>query len=770
MSQNLQDHLSQAAPLGLIELDGHMTILACNPAASSIFSIPENDLRGLCFADLIPGGVDSEAWAWALTRPHDWVAVQMDGGGIKPTSVRVRCSLADGGHVVVAIEPAYSSEAEAGLRRSERLLRDVLDNTTSVVFIKDLAGKYVMINRRYAELFNVDPDKFVGQSDYDLFDPDTADKFRCNDVAVIESGVAMEFEEAAPHPDGSHTYFSVKFPWRDAQGNTIGVAAICMDITRRKSTERQLARQVLHAQLLHRAMAIANDAESFEGAVREGIRAVCEVTGWLAGRLFFPGQSDGEAVSSDFCHNVVGAPEVRADDDVCRQAVATVYRSGRPHIVLSEDPTDAFAGRCAFAIRASGRISAVMVFGMQGSVELDHGLAEVLEVVGDHLGSVQVRKRTEQDKADLQNRLLSSQKMEAMGQLASGVAHDFNNLLTVMLGGIEQVEAALGDGHSALKSVGIIQSSADEAAELTQALVAFSRSVTTQRKPVEMSALFEATTRMIRRMWPAAVELTIIPPPQEALWVHGDSAQLQQVLIHLALHARDVQADAGSLAVALARVAADQVQASGLTGPAVSLTFSQTQGPDKSMAPPARRQATGLSLSIVHTIVQAHGGVMDIEARFNEGAVVTILLPVTTPVPGNARNVGHGHGELVLLAEDNPQVRGIISSALQSFGFSVVKAVDGAELIAAFDSQGDRVQLMVIDVDLPREDGLSCVERIRGSGCATPVILITGKYDTAMEDRLDCKTVILRKPFQMAELGRLADRLVTRRNGQEDAE
>jgi PAS domain S-box-containing protein len=130
--------------------------------------------------------------------------------------------------------------AEDALRRHEHLLQDVIDNTIAVIYVKYADGRYLLTNRRFEQLFNLTTDQIVGHTDHDIFPKDIADAFRANDVAVLERNTTVECEEYAPHPDGLHTYISMKFPLCDHTGKPYATCGISTDITERKRTEDEL--------------------------------------------------------------------------------------------------------------------------------------------------------------------------------------------------------------------------------------------------------------------------------------------------------------------------------------------------------------------------------------------------------------------------------------------------------------------------------------------------------------------------------------------------
>src|SRR4029079_19610007 len=139
--------------------------------------------------------------------------------------------------------------AEDALRRNEQLLQDVVNNTTAVIYVKYANGKYLLVNRRFEQIFNLIADQIVGHTDHEIFPREAADAFRANDVAVIEQNRTVEYEEVAPHTDGPHTYISIKFPLCDHTGQPYATCGISTDITERKRIEQTLSTHEEHLRL-----------------------------------------------------------------------------------------------------------------------------------------------------------------------------------------------------------------------------------------------------------------------------------------------------------------------------------------------------------------------------------------------------------------------------------------------------------------------------------------------------------------------------------------
>jgi len=380
----------------------------------------------------------------------------------------------------------------------------------------------------------------------------------------------------------------------------------------------------------------------------------------------------------------------------------------------------------------------------------------------------------------LQETLFQSHKMEAMGQLASGVAHDFNNLLTAISGYTALAKETLTPRHPAITSLEQVEQAAEQAASVTRALLTFSRKQPEENQPVELKALVQETLRLMQRILPASIAIVHAMDPAAAVWVRGDKAQLQQVLLNLVINAKDAMPEGGTLGIALfLALSPDQVRPA--DKPVVCLQVSDT---GIGMTPEVRARlfepffstkpkdyGTGLGLATVHGIVTRHDGWVSVASTPGRGSTFTVHLPVSGPksvddsTQANAV-APHGHGEMILLAEDQRYVREIMATTLQELDYLIVQVGDGPSLLEAFTRYRINLRLLIIDLDLPGKSGLGCLHEIRADDRPISVILTTGMADLALDGVLDDKTVLLRKPFQMTELGRLVSAMLAKSPGQ----
>jgi len=378
------------------------------------------------------------------------------------------------------------------------------------------------------------------------------------------------------------------------------------------------------------------------------------------------------------------------------------------------------------------------------------------------------RNRSQRAQAALREELHQSQKMEAVGQVAGGAAHDFNNLLTVILGNAELARLTLPEDSSARGLLDQITQAAKQASALTRSLLTFSRRLPAAKTRIDLRTSVRETADMLRRVLPASIELEVEGDTGEPLHVQADPTRIQQVLMNLALNARDAMPDGGTLRIAAAaEPSADAPERAVLsvTDTGVGMTpevLRRIFEPFFTTKP--RGQGTGLGLSIVHGIVADHGGRIEAVSTPGEGSIFTVALPIARAAAGGEQpnplaEAPLGAGQKLLLAEDDPLVAQTVTAMLRSLRYDVEKVPDGEALLDRVRAEPKRFRLLIVDVDLPKRGGLDALRQLRTDGVPTPAIVITGTIAPELGPEL-ANTDLLTKPFEARDLAETVARML----------
>ena len=384
------------------------------------------------------------------------------------------------------------------------------------------------------------------------------------------------------------------------------------------------------------------------------------------------------------------------------------------------------------------------------------------------------RIRADDEREQLELELRHAQKMEALGTFAGGIAHDFNNLLTAIYGNVEVALADIGNTPAVKESLETIGGVAHQGEAVTQSLLMFAHKARTEKRAVDLLELVTDTARLLRRLLPASVQLVTDLSTDGALWVWADAAQLQQVLMNLTLNARHAMPEGGEVRVGLREEL--HPERPDLPGRAVLTVADNGCGMDpetqRRLFEPffttrVRGDGTGMGLAIVHGIVTDHEGRITVDSEPNRGSRFEVSLPVAVVedteetvvlTPRKAPAAGALEAT-VLVAEDNDFVRQLIVSALQSVGYEVTGVPDGEEALSFFTAHPE-TQLAILDLDMPKVSGASCLRELRQRRPELPVVLMTGNAALLGEARGQDDVPVLSKPFQTSTLVQLVHELL----------
>ncbi|MEX2627416.1 MAG: ATP-binding protein [Ilumatobacteraceae bacterium] len=680
---------------------------------------------------------------------------------------------------------ADSARVAAMFRDAQEVLHSILGLTDAAVFAKDLDGRYLFVNERGAEVVGRTPDEIVGRTDDELYEPAVADAFRRIERDVVATRRNITSMTPMPTPDGEMTWMSNVVPLVDGDV-VVGVAGLAADVTDQARQDQLLRERTLQL-------------ETAQRIARLGTWSWDPETGWvdLSAELsrLLGGEPDHhwtlselEAIThpDDLADAIAAVRAVRRGD-----AVDHLFRITRPDGSLGY-----------LRLRSEAALSTSPTDGGSGPGESDTGRADTggadrgertrRPILVGTIQDVTEREEAERRRIELERRLQQGQRLETVGQLAGGVAHDFNNLLAVM--GM-QAELALDDltaidhdgtgmtGNPVAERLGELRQTIDRAAMLTQQLLVFSRHDDDTAAVSSVPDVLGRLAPVLEHSLGAGIRLRIettgdIPP------VRVDRAQLEQVLVNLAMNARDAMLDGGVLTVRV-----DTVPGS---GELVRLTVTDTGA---GMPPEVRARAfepffttkpvgfgTGLGLATVHGVVTRAGGTVELRSEVGAGTTVELRLPAAgtdTCDAGGADPDTADDGAVdaddepdaartVLVVEDLESLGKLAATVLQRAGYRTLLAdhPDAALELAAAEPS---IDLLLTDVVMPDMSGPALADRLRAECPGLAVLYMTG-YTAGMLDlgsreghETDDGVAVLSKPFTAAALvdavrRRLADR------------
>src|SRR5438105_3901891 len=381
-----------------------------------------------------------------------------------------------------------------------------------------------------------------------------------------------------------------------------------------------------------------------------------------------------------------------------------------------------------------------------------------VQSVRDATASVQA----ERERRALEDRLRVSQKMQAVGRLAGGVAHDFNNLLTIISAHAEFLTQELGPGN--LEVQGIARA-AERGAALTKQLLLFSRHKPVAHEVMDLNQAVTDVMRLLVRVLGEGVRLD----SQRArdLWqVRADPDQIGQVLINLAVNARDAMPKGGTLRICTANetIGTSRTLRGGELMPGRYVTVSvEDSGEGMSDEVLARLfepffttkefgKGTGLGLATVYGIVRGSQGVIDVESRPRKGSTFRVYLPASDPLPEQPRKVAHlpekGRGETILIVEDEDPVRMLLRRILVNHGYLVIEARDGADGLRRAQEHGGEIHLLLTDMVMPEMTGPELAKMVAAARPNTRILFMTGYT----EHEPAGAAALLHKPFSSTTL------------------
>jgi two-component system, cell cycle sensor histidine kinase and response regulator CckA len=655
-----------------------------------------------------------------------------------PIEVGLSAVPVDGGLVQIGFinDITIRKRAEEELKESEERLRNLMETTSDWVWEFDENAVFTYVSPRIRTILGYEPEELLGRPVFDFMPEEEARRVReFHQVVSALAAPIQNFEHAGLHKTGRLAVLETSaVPWFDRNGTFRGYRGIDRDVTERKKADEALRRSEAS---LARAQRIAHLGNWEEDVLTGELRWSEEVY------RIFQIPKDEPLTRETFYERVH-----EEDRAAVRGAVQAAMASGTPYsidhrIVLPDDGV--------------------------------RHVRELAEVARDSKGGVRLLG-TVQDVTEykrLEEQLRQSQRMEAVGRLAGGVAHDFNNLLTIISGYSELLALRFPPHAPERNDLDEIIHASERAASLTRQLLAFSRRQILQSTVLNLNTVVADLDKMLRRLIGEDVRLETLLDPALG-FAKADPTQIEQVVMNLAVNARDAMPRGGRLTIQTRNVELDRSYSWGhpevAPGNYVMLAVSddgigmsrETMSHifEPFFTTKSRDKGTGLGLSTVYGIVKQSGGAIFPYSELGRGTTFKIYLPRVdehaAAQRANAPPPLERGAETILVVEDEAGVRTLIRAILENNGYRVLEAQRGGEALEILGGSPEPVNLMITDVVMPEMSGSELAVHAAAVAPGMKVLFISGYTDEAIVNHgvLDADIPFLQKPFTQEALTR----------------
>jgi PAS domain S-box-containing protein len=753
--KNLPESLPQAAleavANGVLITDAHGVILWANPAFLQMTGYSSSEVIGqnprMLKSEEHSPAFYRELWSTILSG-NSWTGEMInrrkDGTQYveEQTITPVRTTAGAISHfIAVKQDRTLRRRADEALRRSEERYRLLAENVGDVIALFDMDLKLTYISPSVEQLRGFTPQEVMNRNLLENVAPS------CHEfvMRVFQEEMALELsghgdptrsrtvEIELLRKDGGTVWTEARITGvRDASGQATGFIAVSRDITERRRVEEALRETSRTLETLIDASPLALIGLDPGGRVTVWNKAATQLFGWSA-------------------QEVLGQPLPTIPDDRRAEFEGVVSKNRQGNSAVYETK------------RRRKDESIIDVLSSN---------ARLVDAQGQLLGTLAVLVDLTERK-QLEEQLRQAVKMEGIGRLAGGIAHDFNNLLTVIGGRSHLLIEQLPAGHAMRRDLLLIQQTGSRAAGLTRQLLAFSRKQTLEPAVLDFNKVVSDMQKLLERVLGEDVDL-ILDLDRSAGRVTADPGQLEQVILNMAVNARDAMPEGGQLTLQTGDIELDEAYARQHPdvepGRYVALAITDT-GIGMDAATMARifepffttkevGKGTGLGLATAYGIVKQSGGQIGVSSERGHGTTFRIYLPKTDsaesalgesaeppPKPGN---------EIILLAEDDTNLRALTRDVLQGLGYRVLESQDVEDALRIAQRRGETIQLLITDVVMPHMNGRALAEAIKATQPQVKVLYMTGYTDDAIVQHgvLTPGTALLQKPFTPGTLVR----------------
>jgi len=598
-------------------------------------------------------------------------------------------------------------ETENSLRASEEEINTLVESLPQLVWITLPDGRATHGNKRWTEYTGMTIEDSVGTQWEKALHPDDLERTRQTWEEAIKKEVPLKAEYRLRKADGSYEWMLARgLPLRDSDGKIAKWFGTCTNINELKEAQLQIAEQ---ASLLDKAT---------DGIFLRDLSN--QLTYWNKGAERLYGWTADEAIGRSVVELLHGE-DTQAFDEATKQLMLNGEWSGELTKLNKAGEKLQVEARWTLLFDNKGRPKSILAIN-----------TDVTE------------------RKNLEAQFLRAQRMESLGTLAGGIAHDFNNILAPILMSLVSLRQTTGD-PSTIELIDTLESSAMRGAELVKQVLYFARGGGGDRIALNVNDVINEVQTVIRETFPKSIEFSFAGAKD--LWnVLGDFTQIHQVLLNLCVNARDAMPDGGKLTVKVENKMLDATflaqSPKANPGPYIMIEVSDTgegiprEIQDKIFDPffttKKLGKGTGLGLSTTLSIIEGHGGFVTVYSEEKRGSLFKVFLPastealITQKITIDPSLLPRGNSELLLLIDDEEAIRRVGKSTLESFGYTVLVASNGAEALSIFTQNKDKIAAVITDMSMPVMDGYSLTKALKE---LVPEVRIIATSGLALEEK-----------------------------------
>ncbi len=625
-------------------------------------------------------------------------------------------------------------QIETALRQNKERYRTLVEALDVALcrWLPDTTLTYT--NERYRRIFGIENETTVQK--WVTFLPESIREETVSFYDNLARNPRTEsYEHAVTLADGTQRFYQwIDTPILDNNGKVVEFQSVGIDITERKESERQILEQAALLDVTHDAIFV----HDFNDRILYWNKGAEKIYGWK-----------GEDTIGKNIRNLLYKKETIGIDEAESEVIKEGFWRGE----LTHTTRDG---------------KEIIVESHWSLIRDDKGDPKAKLVVNTDIT----------EKKNLEQQILRTQRLESIGTLAGGIAHDLNNIFAPILLAVDSIRNKLPDDESR-KILSMLESSAQRGSDLIMQVLSFARGVEGQRTLIQIRHIIDEIGKIIKETFPKSISLRKNVPADLPM-ISADATQLHQVLINVCVNARDAMPLGGEIEIIAENLILDEqyvrMHLDAKPGHYVRITVTD-QGVG---IPPSILErifepffttkeigkGTGLGLSTVHTIVKSHGGFVNIYSEVGKGTTFRIYLPAQKGVDAvpqaDTAGIIPGNGELILVVDDEKNIRDITKTTLESYGYSVITAADGTEAVAIYAARRREIALVLTDMVMPHMDGATTIRALMKMDPEVKCIAVSGLRQNGYNLPQESIT-FLHKPYTSEKLLKIIHDMINRK-------